>query len=279
MKNRGKSMALIAAGIVIGAAVGGPVTQAAESIAAQRSAQKIYVDGQQVQMEAYNINGSNYVKLRDVGKAVGFNVSWDAGTKSVVVESDKPYTDDSAAQPAPAIPMSATVTLPTDGSKYTPKVGDRIPCDDGTVYEVKDVTRFENNVFAPNFDPELPKPTCDWSQYPTLELPRVDVRHISDAAGDDLFVRNLYETRRMLYTIYNALGSEPAAWKDGKLLTKIALTIPAEDEPYTKYFWPWKETELTKHVHAFPSFQFKIEAWDYYHNGIFEETRYYVDLI
>lgn len=29
-------------------------------------------------MEAYTINGNNYVKLRDIGEKVGFNVYWDS---------------------------------------------------------------------------------------------------------------------------------------------------------------------------------------------------------
>ena len=78
MKNRGKNIALIAAGIVLGSTISGPAASAAEMLAAQRSTQKIYVDGRQVQMEAYAIGGNNYVKLRDVGKAVGFNVSRDS---------------------------------------------------------------------------------------------------------------------------------------------------------------------------------------------------------
>ena len=127
MKNRGKNVALVAAGIMLGAAITGPAASAAEMLAAQRSTQKIYVDGEQVQMEAYAIGGANYVKLRDVGKAVGFNVSWDGS--AVQIESDAPYEDDTAAKQSGRI-----VSLPTDGSKYVPQVGDLIPCDDGTLY-------------------------------------------------------------------------------------------------------------------------------------------------
>ncbi|MBR0311089.1 MAG: hypothetical protein IJQ98_01710, partial [Oscillospiraceae bacterium] len=67
---RKQELALIAAGIVLGSTISGPAASAAEMLAAQRSTQPIYVDGQQVQMEAYAIGGNNYVKLRDVGKAV-----------------------------------------------------------------------------------------------------------------------------------------------------------------------------------------------------------------
>ena len=80
-----------ALGIFAGIALCGPAAHAAaEALTATLSAQPIYVDGTQVSMTAYSINGSNYVKLRDVGEAVGFNVYWDGG--AVQVESGKPYT-------------------------------------------------------------------------------------------------------------------------------------------------------------------------------------------
>ena len=65
------------------------VASAASGIMATISNQAVYVDGQQVTLTAYLIGGSNYVKLRDVGEAVGFNVYWDG---AVQIESDKPYT-------------------------------------------------------------------------------------------------------------------------------------------------------------------------------------------
>ena len=78
------------------------VASAASNIMAAISNQPVYVDGQRVYMTAYAIGGSNYVKLRDVGEAVGFNVYWDGG--AVQVESDKPYTGEGpkAQPPAPA---------------------------------------------------------------------------------------------------------------------------------------------------------------------------------
>ena len=51
--------------------------------------QPIYVDGKQVAMEAYNIAGHNYVKLRDIGSQVGFNVYWSSG---VQIDTGNPYT-------------------------------------------------------------------------------------------------------------------------------------------------------------------------------------------
>lgn len=54
-------------------------------------------------MTAYNIGGNNYVKLRDIGKAVGFNVYWDNG---VQIDSAVPYTGE-----APAISASDAIQI------------------------------------------------------------------------------------------------------------------------------------------------------------------------
>ena len=257
----------LAIGLLIGAMLTGGTSAYAVGTLAERSTNRIFVDGREVQMEAYAIGGNNYVKLRDVGKAVGFNVSWDGS--AVQIDSDAPYQDELAQ-------AGKIVSLPTDGSKFVPKAGDLIPCDDGTFYEVKDTLRWENNVYAPGGLPELPKPTCDWSLFPTAALPKVETRHFCDAAGDDLFVRNLYETRRMEYTIYNALGSEPSAWRNKKPLATVELDTPPEYEAYTAKFWPWRESEITDLVHGRPNSRYYIAAWDFYHDGSFMYTRYCV---
>jgi len=260
-----KTVYALLTGAFLGATILGGAEAAVESVSAQRSYMPMYVDGERVQLEAYAIGGNNYVKLRDVGKAVGFNVSWDGS--AVQIDSDAPYQDELAQ-------AGKIVSLPTDGSKYVPKTGDLIPCDDGTFYEVKDTLRWENNVYAPGALPELPAPTCDWSAFPALTLPEPEVRHYHDQYGDDLFVRNLYETRRMQYTIYNALGKEPTAWKNGKPLATVELTTPTEYEAYTAKFWPWRENELTDLVHSRPNSRYYVAAWDYYHNGIYQYCRY-----
>ncbi len=92
-----KSLYLIA-GILIGITLFGGSSVLAAGITAERSTNRIYVDGQEVRLTAYNINGSNYVMLRDVGRAVGFNVYWNGGTRCVQVESDKPYTGEAPAK-------------------------------------------------------------------------------------------------------------------------------------------------------------------------------------
>ena len=88
MKQR---MACLLIGILMGAVLlGGNTSQAAESFfKAFPGSHTFYLDGQPIEMEAYNINGNNYVMLRDIGKALGFNVYWSDG---VHIDTNSPYT-------------------------------------------------------------------------------------------------------------------------------------------------------------------------------------------
>lgn len=52
---------------------------------AKVSNQRIAVDGIYVNMKAYQIDGNNYVKLRDVGLQVNFGVNYDAANNRVVI--------------------------------------------------------------------------------------------------------------------------------------------------------------------------------------------------
>ena len=105
-----------AAGFLTCLLLAGVTTTAyAAGIMAERSHHRIIVDGKEAQMEAYVINGNNYVKLRDIGEQVGFNVYWDSANGCVQVESGKPYTGEEPAkdevikptpQPEPTVPTN-----------------------------------------------------------------------------------------------------------------------------------------------------------------------------
>ena len=86
MKYDKRNIPAMVTGMVIGAAL---VSEAAAGIVAEPTWQKIYVDGQQVSMTAYNIAGNNFVRLRDIGQQVGFNVYWENG---VQIDTDAPYS-------------------------------------------------------------------------------------------------------------------------------------------------------------------------------------------
>lgn len=95
-----------AAGFLTCLLLAGVTTTAyAAGIMAERSTHRIFVDGREVQMEAYRIKGNNYVKLRDIGEQVGFNVCWDSDAKCVQVESKKPYTGEAPVTSAEAKPV------------------------------------------------------------------------------------------------------------------------------------------------------------------------------
>lgn len=60
-------------------------------IAIQTSA-NIYLDGQPILLTAYNIDGSNYFKLRDIGETLNFNVDWDKTKNIIIIDTTKSYT-------------------------------------------------------------------------------------------------------------------------------------------------------------------------------------------
>ena len=93
-----KQIFTLLTGLFIGAVITGGASAYTAGILAERSTNRIYVNGQEVQMEAYTINGTNYVKLRDIGKTVDFEVYWDGDAKCVQVESGKPYTGEAPAK-------------------------------------------------------------------------------------------------------------------------------------------------------------------------------------
>lgn len=54
---------------------------------ATSTAADIYIDGDYVQLEGYNIGGSNYFKLRDIAEFVDAEVTWNNATKSVNIRT------------------------------------------------------------------------------------------------------------------------------------------------------------------------------------------------
>ena len=240
----------VLASVLIGAALGGAATAAVAALTASPSTQNFCVDGKQVDLEAYVINGHNYVQLRDVGRAVGFGVAYDQGANRVLVDTSSPYTEE-----ATASTPSGVVTIPQTDEPLRLQEGDQVLCDDGSVYEITDLRLWE--------EPEpLPTPAWDW---PELELPEMEVRRFRDEYGDDLFIRNHYETRRMEYTLYNA-----AAGRTEPLNLRLGIST----QNAVQMFWPWQEDQLTQVFCSAPGARFEVEAWDVYHNGKYLYTEY-----
>lgn len=53
---------------------------------------KILLDGKEVTLTAYTIDGNNYFKLREVAQTFNFSVGWDGAKNSITVDTTKEYT-------------------------------------------------------------------------------------------------------------------------------------------------------------------------------------------
>ena len=267
-----RSFLSVLAGMLIGATMlGGGAYAAASGILAERSPHPVTVNGQPVEIEAYLIEGHNYYQLQDLGELLGFDVVWDGAAGTVRITTPA----------APAAESSAgTGLLPSDGSRYIPQAGDVIRCDDGTNYTITDVSRWDKNMFAAGPVGDLPEPTCDWSLLPQPELPAPEARHYSINGREYLFVRNLYETRRMLYTLYNAIGDNPETWQNGAPVLhpsgnpKVKINLSISDDLNPQVFWPWRESEIVNLFNSCPPGTYSMEAWDVYKDGVFQRTEY-----
>ena len=69
----------------------GITDKAVGGASAKMSNQRIAVDGEYVRMAAYQIDGNNYVKLRDVAENVGFAVNYENATGKVTVNPSAAY--------------------------------------------------------------------------------------------------------------------------------------------------------------------------------------------
>lgn len=68
----------------------------ATDLLVEKSSHVFYVDGEATELTAWNINGNNFVRLRDVGEALDFAVGYEPLTGAVVVDSAAPYDEKAA---------------------------------------------------------------------------------------------------------------------------------------------------------------------------------------
>ncbi len=125
-------------GFLCGAVLFSGTMAAAAGISATQSQQPIYLDGQQVSMTAYSIGGNNYVKLRDIGKEIGFNVYWQNG---VQIDSDTPYTGEA---PSAAVTEEKPVSSAVDVSAIRQEI-----------VKLTNALRAENGLSALTVDEQL----------------------------------------------------------------------------------------------------------------------------
>ena len=71
------------------------------------SGQDIYINGTKTEISAINYNDNNYVKLRDIAKALNIEIIYDAETNTVSINTEKPYIEEK------------TKSIHIDGTSYS----------------------------------------------------------------------------------------------------------------------------------------------------------------
>lgn len=243
-----RDVAGFAVGLLCGGVIFGGVGIASGVIATPltESSQKVTLDGQAVSLGGYNINGSNYFKLRDLGKAMDFGVTWNNDSRTVEIDSNAGYVEEEK----PAIP--GAVKIPTGDASWCPPVGTVIDLGNGqtmTVTKAKDP------------EPELTLP-ANASSFWQDELPEPKVIVYEETGA--VLIRNLHETRRMQYSLFEV--AEPG--------TKIYLGMEDARPGEPSVEWPWHEGMLQQMYLSGPRSKVWVEAWDCYKNGRYLYTEY-----
>ena len=100
--------------------VGDEMSSAASAVveSCSPSNSSIILDGRSLSLTGYRINGNNFYRLRDVGKALDFGVDFDEQTRTVLIDSG------SSAQPEPEQPtVTDAVSYTFTGSGWGHSVG------------------------------------------------------------------------------------------------------------------------------------------------------------
>ncbi len=115
---------------------------------------------------------------------------------------------------------------------------------------------------------------------PKAALPEAEARHYSIGSKQYMFVRNLTETKRMLFTLYEAIEANDETWQNGAPVlfysgkAKVTVALKIDDDAYAQSFWPWRASEITKIFGSCPPGHYEMEAWDVYIDGVFQHTEY-----
>lgn len=84
-----------------------------------QSTSTIVLDGEEISLEGYIINGNNYYKLRDIGKALGFDVDFENASSTVLINTAKGYSGDDNSSNNSANNGSNTTVSVTNPTSYT----------------------------------------------------------------------------------------------------------------------------------------------------------------
>lgn len=255
----------------------------ATDLLVSRTTHNIIVNGEKAEVEAYNVNGHNFFKLKDLGERLDFSVIWDEGTQSVLIDSSKPYEEqgktEEKIEEKVEEKVDEIVRIPQSDAPFRPLVGQKVEAE---VYKDGKPTGEKTTFIVEKEKPEeqpLPEPICDWSKFPELELPEATV---IDYGKGQVGVMNLYETRRMQYTLYNLISTNEMTWKNGEPAKgkngnyKATVSFEIDKTQPTQVMWPYRESELKKVFDGCPINKWKVIAYDEYVEGRYTHTEYYL---
>jgi hypothetical protein len=303
MKGKGFLSGVVCGALLVGGIPAAFAAAGTKTISATYGDIKVYInevpitpkDANGKTVEPFIADGTTYLPVRAAAEALGHEVVWDGATKSVYIGTQPDRLSAQSEQNAAA--SASVLTVPNNGDKrFVPVAGDRILCDDGSVYEIvkgPDLNSGSSFTASGKWHPseELPEPTCDWSVYPDLLLPDVLGNRWNDEYGDDLHILNLHEMLRVQYTLYNHILPETQRYyftdHPGMIdsLVKLGKSTDIKDLVgqvrfgYLYYdtqqgFYPWDENEVVKQVKNTPAKMFCVEVWDVYHDGYYTRTEY-----
>lgn len=249
MKSKIKSTALLLSGVMIGASLT-PVVHATENwLKATPSTQIFIVDGKSVDWEAYAINGSNYVRLRDIGQAVGFDVSYDAQFNAAVIDTTQPYHDKGAINQQ-AEKSQQTITASQPLPDYSQSANPAIFCGDLTreVYNsLRDAILHQDEILAgtypnpvlpmENWNSEISYVTSSFSNYPVYEpVLRADGTYLCDVRLPEAYTPAAEHTQKFIDSL--------AGLKDREKIEKLVWYVA--DRITYQVVYPGPERVLTQ---------------------------------
>ena len=285
MKKKKKSFV---SGFLCGAVLFGASAAYAASVMAIPSVQSIYIDGIKAEITAYNIEGRNYVQLRELGDALSIPVLYDGKTNSVYIGAE---------------PKNQIIKNDFD-SKENP-IGVNKPAVGDTIYGTGNISKAINPYASDEYDgvmiikeylpgvvyPEEPlgaiNPNWDESHY-EIQMPNPVPCYTHILAGEtsmfmgmevegakevtEMYVFNPHETMRIVHALYEAFLDHPECYTAGKLNCTVHVGLTGSGFE-GNFFYPYQEHCVTQTV-GDRNTDYLVYAVDVFTDGVYMGTKY-----
>ena len=311
-QSRKEKRSAFLAGFLCGAVLFGATGAYAAGVLAEPSTQKVVVNGKNTAVQGYNIGGSNYFKLRDLGKALDVAVNFDEGKNQIRIQSDQSYgwhdpaisapeSDTKTEEPQPSMELAdVSVRYDKNGRPlpYAAKVGQ-------VIYGTGNVTRTDNPYAAEEYDgymeiqeylkgtpfPNEPlkpiNPRWDESYY-NIKMPNpmpcythtlagqksefMGVEVVDEKETYTMLVFNAYETQRIIDELYDTFLEHPECYTNGKLNCTVWVGLTGSGFE-GNFFYPYRDSCVEQTV-GDRNTDYMVYAVDTYENGVFQGTKY-----